>query len=180
MSRSDGKQREQWVALLTENHVPESVAKQATDGLKHSNWGSRTGFIFVVVMVVLMAVFTVSVGMMAERPCEGDFALNGWIALLLAMGASIPTSGLAVGYAQKLAPMMIRKSAFVGAFTDPKNLPYARALAKSVSERGVAAADFETFEAEFSYTLLPWFLWPSLALLGSTIAALLFLPDVCV
>ena len=76
--------------------------------------------------------------------------------------------------------MMIRKSAFVGAFTDPKNLPYARALAKSVSERGVAAADFETFEAEFSYTLLPWFLWPSLALLGSTIAALLFLPDVCV
>ena len=131
-------------------------------------------------MVFLMAVLCAPIVLLAERTCDGDFALNAGIALLLAIFASIPTSGLAVGYVQKHASLTIRKSAFVGAFTNPRNLPYARALAKRVSERGHFAADFETFEAEFSYTWLPWFLWPSVALLSSTIAAYLFLPEVCI
>jgi len=179
MNNSD-EDKQHWVHLLVENGVPPVVAREAVKGRVNPHWGMRFGYAYIIAMIILMAAVVLPIALFAGRPCGGDFALNSGIALLLGIFTSIAAAGVVVGQAQEMVPLSIKKSAFVGAFANPRNLPYARSMATATSKRLAGPIDFQTYEAEFNRTIAPWFKWPTIVLGIATLMTFVFVPPVCV
>lgn len=180
MNTEEDETPEAWIKLLVESGVPLTVAKEAADGPSSSAWGKRLGLIYVAAMMLLMAAFVLPIVMLSGTPCQGDFALNSGVSVLFAIFTAITAAGLAVGYAQRLAPINIRKSAFLGAFTNPQNIRYAKMMAKYATNRIGIDVSFKSYEAIFNKSAAPWFLWPTVVLGAGTILSLLLLPAACI
>ncbi|MEO1027707.1 MAG: hypothetical protein AAFX02_01500 [Pseudomonadota bacterium] len=168
-----------WLKLLTDAGVPQTIAREAVAGKINPAWGRRIGLMNLILGFLLMA-GVVTFLVVHDNPCTDGRPLNLYITALSLFFSALSLPAWGLGYAQSLAPLSVRKSAFVGMFTNAQNYDYAIKMTNEANRRIALDADFLAYERAFGRGYEKLFAAIATSSLLFAIAAYLFIPQVYV
>ena len=179
MGEKKTPEKDEWHQMLVENGVPQHIAKEATMGEIDLRPTQRQIWTFLALMFALMSIVAGAFLMLTKEVCDPGVAINRMVAMVSAMCAAMCAAGIFMGRRSLRAPISTRKSLFVGAFNNPKSLPYLQALTAKANGSPDAVLSFDTYDQFITARSMVWFRWPLYAFAAISILSFFLLPANC-